>query len=117
LCDRHNKLIDVNPETYSMMAAIQASAPDDKLRDGKAAVENARKACKYSANKWSEAFEVLSCAQAESGEFDEAVKSAKKAEELATNPPLKARCRKKVELFESRKPYRLGATPAELERD
>jgi tetratricopeptide (TPR) repeat protein len=88
-------------------AWILATCPDKKFRDGKKAVVLATMACEQTKYKEAGFLETLSCAQAEAGHFDEAVKWQTKAlsdPEFARQAGPDARA--KLELFEQNKPFR-----------
>ena len=108
--DRYSKLIDDNPNLFGLRARIQATAIEKQYRDGKAAVANAKRACDISGyNQWS-GLETLAAAYAEAGDFDDAVKWAKKALDLAPGVK-KGKFQKEVELYQSRKPLRIMPAP------
>ncbi|MBV8310618.1 MAG: tetratricopeptide repeat protein, partial [Planctomycetaceae bacterium] len=81
-----------------------ATCPEEQVRDGRKAVEHARRACELF--EWKDWMSIrnLAAACAENGEFDEAVKRAKQAESLAPEVS-KAGPRQLLALFEGRKPY------------
>jgi tetratricopeptide (TPR) repeat protein len=88
-------------------AWVLATCPEKKYRDGKKAVELATMACEQTKYKEADFLDTLSCAHAEAGKFDEAVKWQKKAladpnfvKELGQNATAK------LKLFEQKKPYR-----------
>ncbi|MGE5194134.1 MAG: tetratricopeptide repeat protein [Deltaproteobacteria bacterium] len=88
-------------------AWILATCPDKKYRDGKKAVELATMACELTKYNEADFLDTLSCAHAEAGRFDEAVKWQKKA--LADPDFVKdldSDARAKLKLFEQKKPYR-----------
>ncbi len=88
-------------------AWILATCPDKKYRDGKIAVELAKLACEQTKYREADFLDTLSCAYAEAGQFDEAVKWQKKAladPEFAKDTGPDARG--KLKLFEQKKPYR-----------
>ena len=88
-------------------AWILATCPDKKYRDGKKAVELATMACEQTKFKEADFLDTLSCAHAEAGKFDEAVKWQKKA---LADPnfarELGANANGKLKLFEQKKPFR-----------
>ncbi len=67
------------PHVYANLARVYATAPDAKLRDGKKALENAKKACEMTKYRDGKSLEALAAAHAELGEFDDAVKFQSKA--------------------------------------
>jgi tetratricopeptide (TPR) repeat protein len=89
------------------LAWYLATCPDHKLRDGKKAVEHARRACELT--RWKVAIYVstLAAAYAEAGDFEQAVNWQKKALE---NPSYSKACgdagRRMLELFEKKNAYR-----------
>jgi tetratricopeptide (TPR) repeat protein len=86
-------------------AWILATCPDKKYRDGKKAMDLATMACELTKFKEAEFLDTLSCACAEAGRFDDAVKWQKKA--LADPEFAKvAGAQAKLKLFEQKKPYR-----------
>lgn len=100
--------IRLNPKDFQArnnLALILASCPKDNLRDGKAAVEQATKACEQTDWKNSDMLDTLATAYAESGNFGEAVRWAKAALEAAPDED-KAEIQSHLDLFQSRRPYR-----------
>jgi Flp pilus assembly protein TadD len=91
-----------------LQAWIWATAPNAKFRDGKQALQAATKACELSEFKDAEALEALAAAQAELGNFDEAVKSQTKAVAIMTAEKDEdlADAKVRLKLYKSRKPFR-----------
>jgi tetratricopeptide (TPR) repeat protein len=88
-------------------AFLLATCPDAKFRDGKQAVEIARKACEIDGWKTNFLIDTLASAYAEAGQFDEAVKWLSKA--LADAEYAKEAGdtgRKMLELYKQKKPFR-----------
>jgi tetratricopeptide (TPR) repeat protein len=108
----YEKAISIDPKyvsAYRDLAWLQATCPDARYRNGKQAVENARKACDLSDwRDWSD-LAILAAAYAESGNFDEAIKWQNEAIELAPQSK-RAACRSRLELYKSGKPYRKKPT-------
>lgn len=91
-------------------ARIRATCPDESLRDGKAALEEARQACElthWGVEAW---IDSLAAAYAETGDFDQAVKFQQQAIELlgTTEHGLytPAETKARLELYKSGQPYR-----------
>jgi tetratricopeptide (TPR) repeat protein len=92
---------------HNEIAWLLATAPDDKLRDGKQAVEHATRACAATAYADFELIDTLAAAHAECGDFDAAVQWAQKALDLAPAEK-KSEIRGRLELYRAKQPYRLG---------
>ena len=78
---------------------------DDQYRNGKLAIEDATKACELS--EWKHALYIsgLALANAESGDFDSAIKWELKAIELSSTPVASRQAN--LELFRQHKPFRM----------
>jgi Flp pilus assembly protein TadD len=87
-------------------ALVYATCEDKKFRNGKKAVQIAKKVSAACNNQNHSACHALACAYAESGDFKNAVKWAKEAARLAP-PPKKKDMEARVALFQSKKPHRL----------
>jgi tetratricopeptide (TPR) repeat protein len=114
--NKYTKLVDDNPSVFMMKARIQATARDERLRDGKVAIENAKKACDIAGYRQFPGVETLAAAYAEVGNFDEAVSWAGKALELAPEEN-KKECRERIELYRSRKPFRMKPSTQDKEKN
>jgi Flp pilus assembly protein TadD len=88
------------------LAYLMAACPEEKLRNGKKAVEYATKACERSDWKRWEALDTLAIANAEAGNFTEATRLEKKALELGvSDKPDQEAVTARLKLFEASKPY------------
>ena len=87
------------------LAWLLTITPDTKLRDGKKALEYAKRACELSEWKNAYCLGTLAAAYAETENYDEAVKWEKMC--IATGLPEKEmqQARKELDLFENKKPY------------
>jgi tetratricopeptide (TPR) repeat protein len=103
--------IRINPNfmyAYFSLAHVLATCPKAKLRDGKKAVEYAKKGCDISRWKDPGGLTALAVAYAEMGDFNEAIKWQKKALESAHffSKEQQEEMRTQLKLFEQGKPYR-----------
>jgi serine/threonine-protein kinase len=94
--------------TYDFLARFLATCPDDKVRDGKRAIEYATTACEKSGWKEPGYLDTLAAAYAEAGQFDEAVRYQTRALEdpaysIRAGPPARLR----LELYKQMKPARI----------
>ena len=98
---------DRHPPAYRDLAWILATHPDAAIRDGKTAVEMAKKAADLAKTPTPEYWEALAAAHAETGNFQNAVEWQKKA--LADAGYVKEKgesVTKRLNLYESKKPLR-----------
>lgn len=94
-------------EAHRQLAWIRATAPDARYRDGAAATNIARTGCQatgWNSPTW---LDVLACARAEAGDFDEAIDFAQRAVELAA-PEQSSDYRQRLEAFEARRAFHDG---------
>jgi arabinofuranosyltransferase len=91
------------------LAWLLATCPAASLRNGNEAVEIARRGERLSAGKQAAVLDTLAAAYAENGRWPEAVQTARRALELASqqdNKGLADALRARVALYEAGKPYR-----------
>jgi len=104
------KVIELNPEFpggHNGLAWLLCTAPDDKVRDGKRALDMAQKACELTDHKNGGYLDTLAAAYAELGQFDKAVEWQEKALAAGDMPVRDAdAARKRLELYKQKKPYR-----------
>ena len=94
------------------MAWILATSPDASIRAGGEALELARKAVQLSPPDNPEALDTLAAAQAEVGQYAEAVRSARQALEAATrqrDQRLAEAIRGRIALYEAGRPFQAPA--------
>jgi tetratricopeptide (TPR) repeat protein len=89
---------------YTTLALFRAGCPDARFRDGKKALDTARKA--YGTTKGPQEMAAVAAAHAELGEFDKAAQW--QARGIASAPAEeKDQYRDRLKLYRDRKPYRL----------
>ena len=76
------KLEPKNSGVLNNLAWVLATSPDDKLRNGKRAIELAKQACEVTEYKQAHILSTLAAGYAETGDFDTAINWSKKAVEL-----------------------------------
>jgi len=109
--ENYRQAIQIKPnfsEALNNLAWVLAAGPDDKLRNGAEAVRLSERACELTHNGEPSFIGTLAAAYAESGRFPEAVTTAGKAEQLATDAGSKKLAeenRQRLELYRAGKPY------------
>jgi Flp pilus assembly protein TadD len=101
------------PDVQNNLAWVRATTPEASLRDGVKAVALAEKADRLCGGGNAFVLHTLAAAYAESGRYEEAVKTARRALELAVaqrNEDLTAKLPKEIILYEGRRPMRDGTT-------
>ena len=92
---------------YERLAWVLATSTKDELRDGKKAVDYAKKACELTDWKKPDYLATLSAAFAESGGFQEAIKwQTKSLEGPELEQDKDTEYRQRLKMFEEGKPYR-----------
>jgi tetratricopeptide (TPR) repeat protein len=95
------------PGLHMNLARVLATAPDAKLRDGKRALEEAKKAVEMIKYRDGRFLDTLAAAYAEAGDFDKAVETQQKAiddPEFMKDEGDDAR--KRLKLYREKKPFR-----------
>ncbi len=98
---------------HYQLAWLLATCPADGVRDGKRAVEHARRACELTNWEDASSLDTLAAANAEAGSFDDAIRWARQAVDLTDDPQKKQEISARLDLYESRRPYR--ESPLSLE--
>ncbi len=109
--------LDPNDRAAALqLARLLAIAPDERLRDGDAAVALCEQACGAGGCRTAEEFDVLGMALIEAGRRDEALAAAQRAVELARargDAPLASRIESRRESYARGEPVRVrAATPS-----
>jgi tetratricopeptide (TPR) repeat protein len=95
---------------------VLATSPDDKLRDGKRAIELATKACEVTKYEKPHILSTLAAAYAETGDFETAKKWSRKAVELGIqDKEVDEQLKQELESYEQKKPWRERQTVEEKE--
>ncbi len=97
------------PDILNNLAWLLATCPDDQVRNGAEAVQYAERACELTQNKQPVTLGTLAAAYAEVGRFDEAVATAQKACDLATQQNETILLQKNqalIEIYRAHKPWR-----------
>lgn len=99
------KLDPNNSGVLNNLAWLLATSPDDKLRNGKRAIDLALKACEVTDYKQAHILSTLAAAYAETGDFDTAKKWSGKAVETS-DESMKEQLSKELKSYEEGKPWR-----------
>src|SRR5262249_39308990 len=106
----YSEAIRLNPQDalpFNNLDWVLATCPDDKVRDGKRAVQYATKACGLSNWKRFDSLDTLAAAYAEAGNFKEAVKWQKQALGLnIENRKTLQQARQRLKPYDPGHPYR-----------
>ena len=97
--------------TVTREALALATHPDPQARSGAVALLLARQACRAPGGRTPEALDALAAALAETGQFEEAARTAREAAALARaegNSELAAGLEQRQRLYEARQPYRMS---------
>ena len=104
-----------SPDALNNLAWLLASCPEAQFRNGKEAIELAKRACELTEYKRAIFIGTLAAAYAEAGEFDNAVATAERAQTVAKaagETGIAARNAELAELYRAKKPYHEPARAA-----
>jgi tetratricopeptide (TPR) repeat protein len=110
--------MEINPlnvEAQNNMALVLATSPEKRVRNGTEAVELAERADNLTGNANASISATLAAAYAEAGQFPNAVKTAERALQLASNQgnrTLADAIRAQIKLYHSGFPYRYSSEPS-----
>lgn len=91
-------------DAHNALAWLLATCPEDRYRNGTEAVKHADRACQMTQFKSWKFLDTLAAAHAEAGNYDNAVKWAKKSLSAVPNGE-KRECRERLKLYKDKKPY------------
>jgi hypothetical protein len=97
-----------NTQAFTELGWISATCPLSDFRNGEKAVEAATRACELTDWKDHETISILAAAYSQAGDFDNAVKWQRKAEDLMPEdkrPELQTEHQERLRLYESGSPY------------
>jgi tetratricopeptide (TPR) repeat protein len=104
------KAMELKPDDSGVLnnlAWLLATSPDEAIRDGKRAIELARKACEETTWKQPHIISTLAAGYAETGDFAEAKKYSKQAvESEGSSPEVKTQLEGELASYEAEKPWR-----------
>jgi tetratricopeptide (TPR) repeat protein len=103
--ERALKVRPKEPGLLNNLAWVLATSPDEKLRDGKRAIELAKLGCEVTEYKEAHILSTLAAAYAEAGEWEEAIKWSKQAVELG-GEAIDDQLEKELASYEQKKPWR-----------
>jgi tetratricopeptide (TPR) repeat protein len=104
----YERILKAEPEDTGVLnnlSWVLSTSPNDKIRDGKRALELATKACELTKYQQGHIVSTLAAAYAELGDFESARKWSAKAVEIGTEDQ-KADLRKELETYEANKQTR-----------
>lgn len=100
------RLDEQNAQAINWLARVYAACPDNKLRDGKKAIELATKACELTDWKNGSYIDTLAAACAETRNWDQAVQQQEKAIEAAETEDARLEATNRRDQYKQRKPFR-----------
>jgi tetratricopeptide (TPR) repeat protein len=103
--EKHIRMEPKNANGYYNLARIYGTCMDARYRDGKKAVQNAKKACELNGWKDPVLLDTLAAAYAEAGDFKKAIEWQQKAMP-ASSPAVADLLRERMDLYKMGKPYR-----------
>jgi Flp pilus assembly protein TadD len=93
----------------NQVAWVLATSPDASVRNGAEAVKMATRAVELSGGREPDTLDTLAAAYAESGRWEQATETARRALALAREPLAKD-IRARLALYENRQPFRSNPT-------
>jgi Flp pilus assembly protein TadD len=100
------ELFEDDPMARMVLAELLATSRDEKVRDGRRAVELAKTACELTKYENPQMISALAAAHAETGDFESAVKWGQRAVELTHNDVHRAEEIERLGSFRAGRPWR-----------
>ncbi|HIF30800.1 MAG TPA: tetratricopeptide repeat protein [Planctomycetes bacterium] len=104
----YERALKMSPENSGILnnfAWVLATSTDDKVRNGKRAIELATKACEVTEYKEAHILSTLASGYAEAGDFESAIKWSTKAVDLGEGE-MKEQLRGELKSYQEKKPWR-----------
>ena len=104
----YERAVKLKPDDSGLLnnfAWVLATSPDEKVRDGKRAIELGTKSCELTDYKAAHILSTLAAAYAETGDFENARKWSEKAVELGDDE-VKDELKKELDTYKQNKPFR-----------
>jgi len=111
----YEEAIQIDPRNsgaLNNLAWVLATSPEDKLRDGRRAIELATLASEVTEHKQAYILSTLAASYAETGDFDTTITWSQKAVELGAEE-LKGQLSKELESYQQHKPWREAVPPTD----
>ncbi len=108
---RAAELKKCSPRTLGQLAWLLATLPDDRLRNGAEAAGHAEEACRQTGRKSPELLDILAAAEAEAGRYQDAVRTASEAIEVAlasNRAEVVGKIRQHLDLYQRHQTLRAG---------
>jgi tetratricopeptide (TPR) repeat protein len=115
----YEKALKLDPEDSGVLnnlSWVLSTSPDDKIRNGKRALDLALKACEVTQYKKAHILSTLAAAYAEMGDFKTAIKWSQKAVEFGSAEEQEA-LQKELDSYRAEKPFRELLTAPEPEKE
>ncbi len=110
LATLRNLSVQDESEMRNAVAWFRATWPDDKLRSGAEAVTDARRACELTSWKAVAYIDTLAAAEAETGDFGDAVKHQEQALHLPVVPSSRLGMEERLKAYRQHQPFRDSLT-------
>ncbi len=117
--ERATKVDPQDAGVLNNLAWVLSTSPNDKVRNGKRAIELATKACELTDNQQAHILSTLGAAYAETGDFQAAIKWVKKGLAVVDGDEEKQALEKELKRYQAKKPCRellANGEPVDLDK-